>query len=221
MSKHIVDDLRVLEGLTVPKTAGKGIKTDVDDPSYTWRDLEGKIRPSDLNPNKPTLTEFSGNVRAYRYGTGDKIDMDFHIPHDIVPNSDIRLHLHWGHNDTGVGADPNDLLEVTYDATYSDRDGVFTVPIAPQLQVDGLTIANAPQYCHRVDEIDFAVATPTANQLDRSLIHVDGLVLVTLTVNTIPTLTGGDGEPFIFTLDLHYQSTNIGTKNNASPFYGE
>jgi hypothetical protein len=56
--------------------------------------------------------------------------------------------------------------------------------------------------------------------MDRDDIEVDGLVIATLKLTTLPTL-GGGGKLFVHTCDLHYQSTNIGTlrKSPSPSFY--
>jgi len=40
-----------------------------------------------------------------------------------------------------------------------------------------------------------------------------------LAVTDLPTVGGIDEEVFIFTVDLHYLSRNVGTKNKSFPFY--
>ena len=60
----------------------------------------------------------------------------------------------------------------------------------------------------------------TGGLIDTSLIEPDGLLLVNFTLNTLPTITGGTtAEAFIHAIDIHYQSTGIGTKNKAAGFY--
>ena len=41
-----------------------------------------------------------------------------------------------------------------------------------------------------------------------------------LTTTTIPTITGGvTDKPAFFEIDVHYQSTNMATKQKEPPFY--
>ena len=60
-----------------------------------------------------------------------------------------------------------------------------------------------------------------ATHIDRNILEVGGLLIIGLEVTGIPTITGGSpNEPFIFTVDMHYQSTGIQmTKNKNYPFY--
>jgi hypothetical protein len=78
-------------------------------------------------------------------------------------------------------------------------------------------ITTTPQYRHRIDEIQLSTAGGSAARLNTTNIEVDGLILIRLKLTTLPTITGGD--LFVHTADLHYQSTEIGTKNKAPNFY--
>lgn len=211
---------QVIDNLVIPKTSGSGIKVDAVSPSFSWHDITGRIRPDPAGTDAPVLEAFRGNVRAYSYSVSPaakKLDLEFHIPHDWVPGTDLYLHVHWGHNGTGISGS----LVIDYNVIYGSRNGSFGAPVTPQQTIGSLAIANTPQYSQRVDEFQLSAASPTATQLDTDNIEVDGLILVTLSPTTIPTITGGaSASPFIFTLDIHYQSKSVGTKNSASPFYG-
>lgn len=65
--------------------------------------------------------------------------------------------------------------------------------------------------------LEFAAGSPTASQIDTDGLEVDGLLLVRtfLSANTM----NGTPAQFLHTVDLHYQSTNVGTKNKAPNFY--
>jgi hypothetical protein len=107
---------------------------------------------------------------------------------------------------------------VTYAKGHNQAN--FSTEINPTITVSTPDIATIPRYRHRVDEIQLSAASPSASQLNSSLIEVDGLLLVHFDVTTIPTITGGSpNEPTILTIDLHYQSTGIGTKQKAPPFW--
>jgi hypothetical protein len=71
-----------------------------------------------------------------------------------------------------------------------------------------------------ITEVQLTTSGGSATQWDTSLIEVDGLILGCLTLTAIPTITGGVvNEPFVHHIDLHYQSTGIGTKQKAPDFY--
>ena len=85
-----------------------------------------------------------------------------------------------------------------------------------------VSITGTPRYRHRIDEIQLSSKTPTAEQLNTADLEIDGLIIGSLTMG-IPTNSFSGGTPdeavYIFTIDLHYQSTGIGTKNKAPNFY--
>lgn len=207
-------------GLQIPKTSGLGIKVDsTGTPTFPWRDLIGDITPKTSGTGAPTLAAFrGGNVRAFFYSAGDDGDCVFHIPHDYVPGTDLFLHLHWAHNGTAISGS----LVVDYYITYAKghNQANFSAEVNRTLTVSTPDIATVPQYRHRVDETQISAASPAASQIDSDNIEVDGLILVRFETTTIPTITGGTtNEPAYFTIDIHYQSTNMGTKAKAPDFY--
>ena len=132
----------------------------------------------------------------------------------------MLLHIHWGHNGTAISGS----LVITYYFMYSKRSlnnpaETFGDVKTVTQTISGLDITNSPQYCHRVDEIPITSDGGSVTTLDRNLIEVDGLISLHYNVDVTPSITGGTADPFIFTLDIHYQSTGIGTKNNAPDYY--
>lgn len=203
------------------------IKTDIVDLSkdqnkgitvaggHGWGDIIGKVVPDPLGANAPSTANFIGSVRGWQYGLGDKVDCVFHIPHDYAPGTDLYIHLHWGHNAASISGN----FVADMNLTYASREAsgpfsTFSAEITPNITVSSLDITNYPQYCHVVSEIQLSAASPSATQLDSDDIEVDGLVLVTFTYNGTMS-----ADPFIFTGDIHYQSTGIGTANKDPDFY--
>lgn len=210
-------------GLQIPKTSGLGIKVDsTGTPTFPWRDLIGDITPKASGPGAPTLAAFrGGNVRAFFYSAGDDGDVVYHIPHDYVPGSDLHLHLHWAHNGTAISGSLVVNFYITYAKGHNQAtDGNFIAEVNRTLTVSTPDIATIPQYSHRLDETQISAASPAASQIDSDIIEPDGLILLHFDVTTIPTITGGStNEPALFTLDIHYQSTSVGTKAKAPNFY--
>ena len=209
-------------GLQLPKTSGLGIKVDsTGTPTFPWRDLIGDITPKTSGAGAPTLAAFrGGNVRGFFYSAGDDGDAIFHIPHDYVPGSDMFLHLHWAHNGTAISGN----LVVDFYLTYAKGHDQAAFPAEVNrtltVTIPNPGIATVPQYRHRVDETQITAASPAASQIDSDIIEVDGLILVHFNATTIPTITGGTtNEPAFFTLDIHYQSTGVGTKGKAPDFW--
>jgi len=201
----------------IDKASGSGIKVDTTTPTYPWRDLEGVILPDQQGANAPTLGAFiGGSVRRYFFSNGDKADCEFHIPHDYVPGTELHLHYHWSHNGTNISGSQVVVMAYTYAKGHRQSGQVYTAEKSTTFTDASLNITNYPRYGHFITENQITVAGGSATQIDTALIEVDGVLAVNLTQSTIPTITGGSvAEPVIFFVDLHYQSSNIGTKNKA------
>ena len=206
----------IQNSLSFPKDAGVGLKIENQ---YGWKDLTGDVTPRTGGTNAPTLKNFIGNIREYAYVSQDQGDTRFHLPHDYVPGSDLFIHVHWGHNGTNISGS----LRVDFNVAYAKghNQSAFNTPFTASLIVPSLNISNSPRFIHRVDEIQLSTPGGSANLLDSNQIEVDGLLLINYSVTTIPTISGGSSAaPFLFTVDLHYQSTNMATKNKSPNFYG-
>jgi hypothetical protein len=218
-------DLRDGVNPMVLGTSGTGIKVDsVGTPSFGWRDLIGDITPKTAGAGSPTLATLRAatGVRAFFYAVGEDGDCVFHIPHDYVPGSDLYLHAHWTHNGTAISGTFALTCYVSYAKGHQQAN--FSAEVAPVISVASLNLTNTPQLRHRVDEIQLSSSTPSATQLNSADIETDGLILIHFDVTTIPTITGSIGtpsqnKPAILTLDLHYQSSNLATKNKSPSFY--
>lgn len=207
------------ETLVIAKTAGSGIKTDITTPTYPWRDLEGIVTPRASAPNAATLEIYrAGSVREWCFDTADVSDNRFHIPHDYVPGTDLYIHVHWSHNGTGISG--NAVFTQKY--TYSKGHNQAAFPAEKTVTTSQATanIGTTPQYQHFIAESQLSTPGGSVTLLDSNLLEVDGLLLVNTAFSTIPTITGGSpNRPFIHFIDLHYQSTSIGTKQKAPNFY--
>jgi hypothetical protein len=183
-----------------------------------WRDIIGYINVDEAGANAFGLNVFrGGNIRMYSGAAADKIDMVFHIPHDYALGTDLYIHHHWSHNGTAISGN----FVCTYSHTYAD--GYTREAFAAEKTIvstySTVNIATTPRWEHMITEEKLSVSGGSATQLDSDTIEVDGLILVNFTLTTIPTITGGSpNEPFILTIDLHYQSTDIGTPNRNYPF---
>jgi len=214
---RVIKNLFVGDNLVLPKTSGKGIQVDVDAPTFGWRDLEGRIVYRDVGVGSPTLATFQGNIRGLNFAAGDDYDLYYHIPHDFLPNSDMFIHLHWAHN----GTDISGSLVVNYYVTYAKGHYQAVYPAEKNITqtVGSLAIGSHAQYGHFLDEVQLSTSGGSATLLDSTLIEPDGLIKIHFDVTTIPTITGGSTKPFIDYVDIHIQSTGIGTKQKAPSFY--
>lgn len=205
--------------LVVPKTQNVGIKIDTAAPTYPWADIIGQVTPRAATPNQATLNVFrGGQIRNWCFANGDRSDNVFHIPHDYVMGTDLFIHVHWAHNGTAISGNAVMNFYCSYAKGHNQEN--FTAEKNTTITYNTTNIATTPQYRHRVDEVAITGAGGSATLIDNALIEVDGLLLVNFDFTTIPTITGGSpNQPFVFTIDIHYQSTGIGTKQKAPPFW--
>lgn len=193
-----------------PKEEGNGIRVDPDSPSYPWFDLEGPIIIRTGGANRPSLATYIGGIEEFQFSVGDLVDHAFHVPHDYVPNSDLYLHVHWSHNSAGS---PTGTVTWEHEITYAKGHDqmAFITPIT----VTNAQAANSTQYQHMIAEIPITQSGAGA-LIDNTTIEADGMFIVKtkLLSSTLPV------EPFGHFVDMHYQSTSIGTKEKAPPFYG-
>lgn len=206
-----------LGDFVVDKTAGKGIRVDVDTPTFGWRDIIGNVQPKAQGAGSPARAAYAGaNLGAYAFAANDICDFVFHIPHDYVPGTDIHFHIHWSH--TGTTTTGNAVFDIYHDYAKGHNQGNYPAEKNITLTYDTVDITTTPQYRARVDEVIISGASATATLMDRDELEADGLVRVTLKMTTLPTL-GGGGKLFIDTCDIHYQSSNVGTKNKIPNFH--
>jgi len=208
--------------IVLPKGPAIGFKVDEANPTFPWRDIEGLIYTDTANPSTaPAVGLFRTGIYSWNYQNGDYCHFSFHMPHDWAVGTDLFIHVHWAHNATGVAA--NTLgFNFTVSFAKGHNQEVFSAPVTPSITYPLVNIATSPQYQHNVTEVQLSAASPTATQLDTDNLEVDGLIIGTMTMS-IPanSFTGGtpDEAVYIFTIDLHYQSTGIGTKNRTPNFY--
>lgn len=217
-----LDSLRVFDDANpvLDKTAGTGIKVDRVSPTFPWRDLIGNIGIKTTGPTAPTLSAFrGGNAQRLFFPVGTQADMEYHIPHDYLPGSDVFLHLHWGHNGTAIGG--NLVLQVSMSYAKGFNQEIFTPEKVFNMTIPATNLTVAPRFCHIVSEVQISASNPTATQFNSSIFEVDGEMIVQLKCLTVPTITGGTvAAPYWGHIDLHYQSTGRGTKNKQPNFDG-
>lgn len=199
------------------KASTKGIKIDFTSPTFGWRDLLGETTTRNVGATKPSFETYNGAILQYRFGAGDLEHYDFHIPHDYVAGTDIYLHIHWSQiSTTNTGG----TLDFKYTAIYSKghNQAAFTgTPIT-----DTFTSADAGtiQYQQHITEAIISGASATAALFDRDDLEPDGVILMTLEMDSNDlTDSSGVTNPFIHYVDIHYQSTNLATKDKVPDFY--
>ena len=209
--------------IILPKTAGKGIKVDPAAPTFGWRDIVGQIIPHPTGSAAPAFTAYhTGNTLSYAFNTNDKIDnITFHMPHDYIPGTDIFIHMHWGQNGTAISGSLVVDYYLGYCKGHNQSSQIFAAPINVAQTVSTPDVATFPRWGHFINEIQVSNNGGDSTHLDTNALEPDGLVLMSFNLTTKPTITGSatSNLPYIFMIDIHYQSSNIGTKQKSPNFY--
>ena len=218
-----------IDNLVLPKTEGSGIRVDKNAPTFGWRDIIGKVEIRGVGGTDPAYTVYRTPVRQFQFEVNEETFIEFHMPHDYVPGSDIYLHFHWSQNETisnGTGTDPITGGTVTWGANLSYSKGhqqaSFSDPVTA-LTIQSLTLSgdNLNIYRHIITEVQASASTPGTGQLDTDDLEVDGLILARcyLVSNDMTVATGQVPHPYLHFVDIHYQSNNMATKNKVPSFY--
>jgi len=209
------EKLSVSGNLLLPKTSGNGIKVDLTTPTFGWRDLLGEIRVRGVGATDPSDATYRGGIKAFQFAVNDEAWVNFHIPHDYVAGSDIHLHFHWSHISTLVtGGSVTWGYEITY--AKGHNQAAFIAPVSGTFAGN----ASTTQYQHIITETQISAASPSGSQIDSDNLEPDGVLVVRvyLSANNI-TSSGAVPDPFLHFSDVHYQSTNIATKDKVPDFY--
>lgn len=204
------------DNIVLPKTSGTGIKIDTASPTMGWRDITQDISVRGIGGTDPAFNVYINGIRQQQFSVNDECFLEIHIPHDWDPTTDLHIHAHWSHNATTVtGGSVTWAFECTTAKGFNQA--AFAATVTPTAQQN----ASTTRYQHMIAETQLTAASPSASQIARSAIEVDGVVLCRayLSANAMTVSGGGVPEPFLHFVDLHYQTTNIGTKNKAYPFY--
>jgi hypothetical protein len=205
-------------GIIIPKTSGVGIKIDPQAATFGWRDIIGNVEPKSTGVGSPARAVYrGGQLGQYAFVVNDVCDFQFHLPHDYVPGTDLYFHVHWSHNDA-VSITGNAVFEIYYSYAKGHNQAIFPAEKVLTITYATVNLTTTPQYQHRIDEVIMSGPSATATLMDRDDIEVDGLILATLKMATVPTF-GGTGKVFVHTCDIHYQSSNMATKQRAPDFY--
>jgi hypothetical protein len=210
------DETRLTDSLVLPKASNNGLKVDINNPTFGWMDMLGSIVIRGAGGSDPTYNVYRDGIRAYEFSTGNEVWVEFHIPHDYVPGTDLFIHAHWSHHNASTQTTGS--LTWDFETTYAKghNQAAFPATVTPTVTHNAAT-TNVPQYQHMISEVQLSAASPSGTQLDSDDIEIDGLVLVRvdLSANTL-----GD-NPFMHYADLHYQSTGMPTKQKAPDFYSD
>lgn len=211
-------DLRDGVDLMVPKTQGKGMKTDsLGTPSYSWRDITGVFRIDEVGAGKPTWATYIGNFRQPQFTVNDQVFFTYHMPHEYVIGSPVYLHTHWSHNSTLV-IDGSVTWGFEVTAAKGHNQQAFDTPSTFSVVS---TLITPVQHQHMIAEVCIADVGGAGGTIDVARMEPDTLIIgrLYLIANNITVSSGGVPKPFVHEVDLHIQTTIIGTKQKAPPFW--
>ena len=223
-----------LSKLVFNKASGNGIQVDPASPGYGWRDITGAIETRTAAGGGaaaiPDYVAYRGMIYEWRFGTNAPANhlhetfINYHIPHDYAPGTDLFVHVHWSQNvvDTGGAAGVPGVAKWYFDISYADGHGTaggtadpFISPITVSVTQQGSTT----QYGHMIAEVQFSNAGGSGGLLDSNTIRVDGLILTRIYRDPTDVADTLDQDAFVHFCDVHYQSTSIGTKQKSPDFY--
>lgn len=201
-------ELNLDAGIVLPNASGYGIKLDNDTPAYGWRDLIGEVELRGSGPNDPTYATYGATaLRQYQFSASaeKEVFVVYHVPHDYAPGTDIYFHAHW----SNAEATPN-TGNVVWGFDYSFAKG-YNQGAFPALTTVTVTQAcPATRYQHNIAE---------TTAVTISGLETDGLILCRIYRKAADAADTCSDAVFLHTADIHYQSTNVATKNRNSDFW--
>lgn len=192
----------------MPKGTGKGFKVDIAAPTWPWRDITGDIQVRGSGAADPSFAIYTGTVlRDYEFSASveQEFFINFHIPHDYVPGTDIYFHVHW----SNPAASPN-TGNVVWGFDYSYAKG-YNQEAYPAITT--ITVTQACPATRYQSNIAETAAVTIAG------LEPDGIIKCRIYRKAADAADTCTQTVFASTSDVHYQSTGIGTKNRNYPFY--
>lgn len=176
-----------------------------------WHDLIGDVSSKSNELSSPMLLPFTGMFRSWFFKPGSRCDLQYHIPHDYIPNTDLFLHVHWSHTGDEIEGVFEIEHHISYAKGYGQMDFIYEKTLTQTIDCTGIKF-----YVHNIDEIQ--ITGDVDNLLDVSMVEPDMLITNALVVTKIPKITGSNKYPTILCADIHYQSSDVSTPNKNYPF---
>lgn len=199
-------DVPVDRNLILPGTSGLGVTLgDRAANNFGWNDILGQI-DTRIGGTNPTWSQIgAGPFYAYAFALNDECFVQYHIPHDIVPGSDIHLHCHWLSSGTSTNT-------VKWEWYYSFAKGFNQAAFnTTGTQITAEQAGSGTAYQHMVTE--------TTGITIAALTEPDGFLMTRMRRVTNGGADNAD-TIYVLTADVHYQSTGISSTANKSPgFY--
>jgi len=204
------------DGQVYPKDKNVGIKVDTDSPDWAWDDLIGDMQygMSSGAGISASPVVYIGTIAQAQFDVGDSQTYLFHVPHGWVQNHNAYIHVHWSHNSPSVTAG-----DVTFQFELIAAKGHNIKAFGTPKLINVTQTASITRFQHMIAESPFC---ESSGGLGDTLVHSEDMEPDTLIICNVK-LTGnsmnGGALPFVHTVDLHYQSTGLGTKNKSPDFW--
>lgn len=207
---------KIPNGQVFPNTKGVGIEISGTTSDFGWHDLIGQLYNVEEDVNAAQYNIYRGGIRNYQFVEGHEAFVNFHMPHDYLPGSEIYIHVHWSHDSTVVtGGTTTWAFETMY--AKGHNQGAFEMPI----NISVIQAASIVPFQHLIAETVASVDGGSPVLLDTEKLEVDGILQCRLYLdsNDIATSNATVVNPFAHFVDIHYQSTGLPTKNKAPDFW--
>lgn len=203
-------DLRDGIGARVPATKGAtGLKVGPNGgDTYPWHDLHSTLHTDPATPaTLPSFIAYQDGIKMRQFAEGDEAFIEFHLPHDYFMGSDLYIHAHWSHNSALITSG-----SVTWGFELSYAKGHNQAAFSATKLVTVAQATSAIQYQHMIAETAMTSLGGGATTFDNADIEPDAIVMCRVYLDS-NDLIGDTTDPFLHFVDIHYQSTNVGTKN--------
>ena len=128
-----------------------------------------------------------------------------HTLHDLKPNTDMTVHIHWSHNNAAPSGN------VKWNVAYSLAKGNFgTFGAATNLSV---TQAAGAQYYHHITNDDSMVINGTSGQIEP-----DTIIILKIWRDPSDVADTFADYAFLLNIDIHYIKSRVGTTERNRPY---
>lgn len=221
----------VSDFLIMKSTAASGVKVDEASPTYGHADLRGHFIVDTSGANSPTAAAFDTGSEELGYNASDIARWGFHVEHRDVIGGSKGLHVHFKKARSSTAATTNLAISAVVKHNYHNftgqtARGASPAPITVTFTVTPAEFNAVPDGSTGITpDVEIFNEGGTGGKLNSLNILPDDDINVTITVTTVPTITGGaTGRVGLPHCDIHRQVRDMsGTKNKddiAGSFYG-
>lgn len=199
------------DSLVLKSTAAAGIKIDMNSESFGYADLKGHKTTPTQGQVAPTRTQFRTGVYAPGYDQGDYIDWEYHLEHGDMIGETYHEHIHIKIPEGCVASGANLVITCVTAVFFHNRTGAPD-PITKVFTLTPAQVNAVPKGTIIPLEILIAQAGgDDVTTFNSSNWRIDDDLISSLTLTTIPTLTGGLGQYIgLSHHDFHRKVNGIG-----------